>query len=321
MADYDRTAPLRDGSVKPDGIALAYHVSPPSETFWRMLKFDEFPVSEMSLSSLLIARAQGRAWSALPVFPFRSFFHTLVLVGADSAIRRPADLAGKRFGLPEYQVTAALWTRGVLEHEFGVPPSAIRWYVERKPALSHGGVTGFAAPVGVSVEPIPEGESLGSMLTSGRLDAIMASPYPGMKSRLNDSDLLQLAQSPRARLLFPDPVAEGIRYYEKYGFSHLNHVVIVQDLILHEHPWVASSLFAAFAEAKQKSYQDIARLLRSSLLFAFGHLQAQRRLFGDDAYPYGLESNRDALETLAGYAFEQGLLPERPDLDATFVCP
>src|SRR5262249_54792259 len=120
MADYDRTAALRDGSIAPAGIELAYLVSAPSATFWRMLKFDEFDVAEMSLSSFLIAKARGRAWTALPVFPFRAFFHTYVFVRADSAIAAPADLAGARFGLPEYQMTAAVWTRGALEHDFGV---------------------------------------------------------------------------------------------------------------------------------------------------------------------------------------------------------
>src|SRR4051812_40334967 len=122
MADYDRTAALRSGAVKPDGIALRYLISPPSETFWRMLKFNEFDVSEMSISSMLISRSQGHAWTAIPVFPYRAFFHTNVMVRADSGIRGPEDLAGKRFGVPEYQVTAAVWVRGALQHDFGVPP-------------------------------------------------------------------------------------------------------------------------------------------------------------------------------------------------------
>jgi 4,5-dihydroxyphthalate decarboxylase len=319
MADYDKTAALRDGSIKPARINLTYVVSPPSETFWRMLKFDEFDASEMSLSSFLIARGRGRPWTAIPIFPFRAFFHTLIFVNGEAPISRPADLVGKRFGVPEYQVTAAVWTRGVLQHEFQVPPSAIRWVVERRRSLSHGGETGFEPPAGVSVEPIPEGETLFSLLTSGKLDAVMPSPFPGMKSMLNQTDLLQLARSPRVRLLFPDPVAEGVRYYRKNGFSHVNHTVIIQDAVLQRHPWAASSLFQAFSHAKRVCYANIDSLLRSSLVSAFGHLDAQRRIFGDDPYPYGVRDNRTALQTLADYAFEQGLIPRPVAIEEVFA--
>jgi 4,5-dihydroxyphthalate decarboxylase len=319
MVDYDRTAPLRDGSVKPAGIDLTYLVSPPSETFWRMLKFDEFDVAEMSLSSFLIAKAQGRAWTAIPVFPFRAFFHTYVFVRADSGITRPSELTGKRFGLPEYQMTAALWTRGALQHDFRVPPSAIKWHVERPRALSHGGQTGFKAPKGVSIEQVADGKTLMSLLERGKLDAVMSSPYAGMESVLNKTDLLHLSRSPHLRLLFSDPAAESARYFKKHGFSHLNHTVVVQDRILRKHPWVALSLFRAFEKAKQECYAKLHHLLRSSLMPAFGVLEAQRRLYGDDPFPYGMRANRKALETLASYSHEQGLTRTRLTIDELFV--
>lgn len=319
MADYDRTAALRTGSVKPEGITLRYLVSPPSETFWRMLKFDEFDVSEMSMSSFQIARPQGKAWTAIPVFPYRTYFHTNIFVRADSTIRRPEDLAGKRFGLPEYQMTAAVWMRGALEHEFGVPPSAVKWFVERKPGMSHGGATGFTPPAGVSVEPLPDGETLRSALEKGLIDALNGSPYPGMKSMLNATDLLQLSRAGAFRLLFDDPVAEGVRYFRKNGFSHINHTVVVQNRILDAHPWAALSLYNAFTLAKLEAFASIDRLLRSSLVGAFGHLDAQRRVYGDDPYPYGLKKNREALQALATYMLEQGLVSEPVVVDDIFA--
>jgi len=319
MADYDRTAALLDGSVKPAGINLRYLISPPSETFWRMLKFEEFDAAEMSLSSLLIARAQGRAWTAIPVFPFRAFFHTYVFVRADSKIRQPSDLAGARFGLPEYQMTAAVWVRGALQHDFGVAPSAIRWLVERSPSMSHGGQTGFKAPAGVSIERVPDGETLLSLLTRGELDAVMASPYPGMTSMLNKTRLTDLTRSPHVRLLFEDAVAEGVRSFRAHGFSHINHTVVVQNRVLDRHPWVALNLLRAFIEAKQEAYAKIGSLHRSSLMAAFGVFEAQRRTFGDDPFPYGLAANRGALNTLADYMVEQGLLHELPVVDALFA--
>ena len=319
MADYDRTAALLDGSVKPAGINLRYLISPPSETFWRMLKFDEFDAAEMSLSSFLIARAQGRAWTAIPVFPFRAFFHTYVFVRADSNIRQPSDLAGARFGLPEYQMTAAVWVRGALQHDFGVASSEIRWHLERSPSMSHGGQTGFKAPDGVSITRVPDGETLLSLLARGELDAVMASPYPGMTSMLNKTRLTDLSRSPHVRLLFEDPVAEGVRFFGTHGFSHINHTVVVQDRVLNRHPWVALNLVKAFIEAKQTAYAKIGSLHRSSLMAAFGVFEAQRRTFGDDPFPYGIAVNRQALHTLADYMVEQGLLRERPVVDDLFA--
>lgn len=319
MADYDRTAALRDGSVKPAGINLRCLVSPPSETFWRMLKFDEFDAAEMSLSSFLIAKAQGRAWTAIPVFPFRAFFHTHVFVRADSKIHQPSDLAGARFGLPEYQMTAAVWVRGTLQHDFGVAPSAIRWHLERSSSMSHGGQTGFTPPEGVSITRVADGESLFSALTRGELDAVMPSPYPGMTSMLNGTSLTDLSRSPHVRLLFEDPVAEGVRSFRTHGFSHINHTVVIQDRVLQRYPWVALNLVKAFNEAKQAAYARIGSLYRSSLMAAFGVLEAQRRTFGDDPFPYGLPANRLALQTLADYVFEQGLVRERPMIDALFA--
>jgi len=319
MADYDRTAALRDGSIRPSGIELTYLVSAPSETFWRMLKFDEFDVAEMSLSSFLIAKAQGRAWTALPVFPFRGFFHTYVFVRADSAIAAPADLAGARFGLPEYQMTAAVWTRGVLEHDFGVAPSAVRWTVERTRPLSHGGQTGFAPPAGVAIEQAPDGETLLALLERGAIDAVMPSPYAGMSSMLNRTDLMQLARSPKARLLFADPLAESARYFQAHGFSHINHTVVVQDRVLQQQPWVAVSLFRAFEQAKQAAYGRRDALLRASLMPGFALLEYQRRTFGDDPFPYGLRANRSALAALVSHAREQGLVASRAGVDELFA--
>jgi 4,5-dihydroxyphthalate decarboxylase len=319
MAEYDKTLPLAEGLVKPAGIDLRYVVSPPSETFWRMLKFDEFDAAEMSLATYMIARARGRRWIAIPVFPFRAFFHTLVVVRAGAGIDRPGDLAGKRVGLPEYQMTAAVWMRGVLQHHFGVPPTAVKWVVERRAALSHGGQTGFTPPPGVEVAHAPDGETLGSLIAAGRLDAVMCSPFPGLRSMLNATDLLRLVRLPGVRWLFEDPVAEGVRYYRESGFSHINHTVVVQERLLERHPWVALNLYQAFVRAKEDNARRLDRLLRSSLVFAFAHLETERRLFGDDPYPYGLAANRPALETLASYMVEQGLLAEPVAVDTLFA--
>lgn len=319
MADYDRTAPLITGEVKPEGIALRYVISPPSETFWRMLKFGEFDLSEMSMSSFLISLQNGRKWKAIPVFPFRSFFHTNIFVNRNSGIRTPEDLEGKRFGLPEYQVTAALWMRGTLEHEFGVKSEKIKWFVERQRTLSHGGETGFHPPSGVSIEQIPESNTIADLLEEGKLDAIMPSPYPGMKSMLNKSDYLKFTNSERITPLFEDSLSEGKRYFRKNGFSHINHTVIIQEEILKEHKWVPLNLIKAFQEAKELAYERSDHLLRSSLLFAYNYLRQERNVFGDDPYPYGFQVNKKAISTLIEYSLEQGLTQRTIEPEDLFV--
>ena len=156
MGSNDRSRPVLDGSIKPDGIELTCTAAHPSEIFWRQLHFQEFDVSEMSLSSLLMAMAHGnRDWIALPIFTSRRFFHTWSWVRTDRGIEKPQDLKGKRVGVPEYQQTAALWSRGVLKHEFGVEPEDIEWWMERTEERSHGGATGFQPPAGIRFNRIP----------------------------------------------------------------------------------------------------------------------------------------------------------------------
>src|SRR6202158_3588585 len=144
LSDNERTRPLPEGLVVPQGIKLVPTMVHPSEMFWRQLKFAEFDVSEMSMSSLVISTARGPTpWVALPVFTTREFFHTRILVRSDAGIAAPADLSGKRVGVPEYQQPAAIWGRGTLENEFGVRPRDIEFFMERVADKSHGGATGF----------------------------------------------------------------------------------------------------------------------------------------------------------------------------------
>src|SRR6266536_2595062 len=174
MGANDRSRPVLDGAVEPGGIDLTCTVAHPSEIFWRQLHFQEFDVSEMSLSSLLMAMAGGnRDWVGIPVFTSRRFFHTGIWVRADRGIEKPEDLKGKKVGVPEYQQTAALWARGVLQHEFGVNPQDIEWWMERTEDRSHGGATGFKPPEGIRLNRIPPEKSIGSMMLSGELDATL----------------------------------------------------------------------------------------------------------------------------------------------------
>src|SRR3989441_9998052 len=172
MAANPRTWPVLDGRVQPDGIDLIPTRVHPSELFWRQLRFADFDASEMSFSSLIMARSKGdERWVGVPVFTTRKFYHAAILVRRDAGIEAPADLKGKRVGVPEYQQTAALWSRGVLQHEVGVSPKDVEWHMERTPERSHGGATGFQPPTGVKGNQSPPEKSIGSMLLAGELDA------------------------------------------------------------------------------------------------------------------------------------------------------
>ena len=180
-----RTWPIIDGRVKPNGIDFAKTVLGPAEMFWRQLSFAEFDVSEMSMSELMMIRDRGDdRFVGIPVFTTRRFYHTGILVRKDAGIASPADLEGKRVGVPEYVQTSALWTRGVLENEFGVAPKDMTFFMERVPARSHAGAIGFKTPAGVTINQIPPEKSIASMLLTGELDACMSyNPKQGRPHR------------------------------------------------------------------------------------------------------------------------------------------
>ncbi len=317
IADYDRVAALSDGTVAVDGVDLNVHHLAPSETFFRMLKDDEFDVSEMSLSSFLIAREQGKDWTAIPVFPYRTGFHVNVYVRDDGPVQTPADLHGRRFGLTEYQVTAALWTRGVLQHDFGLDLRHVEWCIERSASLSHGGETGFTPPSGIHITDLG-GATLADRLAAGALEAVLPSPYPGMASRLNRTDAGDLGSMPGVRRLFPDPVGEVDRYYADHGFLHMNHTVVVQTRHVRDDPTLPMRLYDAFSRAKQVAYDSLDRIRRSSLVHGGLMLERQRRTYGDDPFPYGVAANVEVLETLVRFSVEQGLIGSTPRITELF---
>jgi 4,5-dihydroxyphthalate decarboxylase len=316
MGANDRSRPVLNGSVQPDGIDLTCTVAHPSEIFWRQLKFQEFDVSEMSLSSLLMAVANGNTdWVGLPIFTSRRFFHTGVWIRTDRGIEKPEDLKGKRVGVPEYQQTAALWSRGVLKHEFGVDPQDIEWWMERTEERSHGGATGFQPPPGVRFNRIPGDDSIGNMLMDGRLDATLLYLTD---NNLVDRSRITLEGNPEFRLLFPDPTAEGRRYYQKTGIFPINHGMVVRRSIYEQNPWVVLNIFNAFRKAKD----DVAARTRDMVAthFDLGLLPVDaKKALATDTYPYGVKSNKLVLETVTEYSHEQGLTPRKVSLDEVFA--
>ncbi len=315
LSDNERTHPLIEGRVSPQGIALIPTMVHPSEMFWRQLRFAEFDISEMSMSSLIIAASRGDSrWVAIPVFTMRKFFHTSIIVRKDSGITTPAELRGKRIGVPEYQQTWAIWSRGVLQHEFGVHAREIEWFMERNPDKSHGGATGFAAPAGVRVNQIPPTTSMGEMLVRGELDGAL---HYLQEKNLVDRSTVDV--SGVTRDLFPDPAAEGRRFYAKTGLFPINHTVVIKRALLESQPWVALNLYHAFVAAKE----EITRSAQSHLRWYFeaGLLDAgvKRTLAEQDPLAYGFKAARPVLETITQYVHEQGLSARRVGLEELFA--
>ena len=207
ISSNPRTWPIIDGRAKPDGIDFAITVLGPAEMFWRQLRFAEFDVSEMSMSELMMIRGRSdERFVGLPVFTTRRFYHTSVLVRKDAGIAGPADLKGKRVGVPEYVQTSALWTRGVLESEFSITAREMTFFMERMPARSHGAAIGFKAPPGVTINQIPPEKSIASMMLARELDACMS--YIGHPNLIDRSDI-DLLRHPDIKPLFEDPATAG----------------------------------------------------------------------------------------------------------------
>jgi 4,5-dihydroxyphthalate decarboxylase len=312
-----RTWPIIDGRAKVDGIDFTKTVLGPAEMFWRQLSFAEFDVSEISMSELMMIRSRGDdRFTGIPVFTTRRFYHAMMLVRKDAGIAGPADLKGKRVGVPEYVQTAALWTRGILESEFGITPKDMSFFMERMPARSHAGAIGFKAPPGVTINQIPPEKSIGSMMLSGELDACMA--YFGANPGLIDRSVVDLGHHPDIRPLFQDPAAEGIRYLKKTGIYPINHGMALKRTVFERNPWVVLNILKAFNDAN-----DIAEAERRE--HAAYHLETgivppdYRKALSTRIISYGLKANRATLEMAAQYSNQQGLTQRVMRMDEVFA--
>lgn len=311
-----RMDPILRGAVSPEGIELAAEQVHPADLFWRQFQDQEFDVSEMSLSSLLVAISRGvRDWVALPVFPRREFFHLRIMVREGAGIDRPEDLRGRRVGVPEYQQTAALWSRGVLQHEFGVADRDMEWFMERGSTGSHAEALAVRPPDGVTVHQIPGDDSMAAMFAEGRLDASLL--FIEEPTLLDRSSMTRTGSPGIARPLFPNPHEEARRYFAKTGLWHINHCVVVRRSLAESHPWVITSLFDAFEAARAQAHARARSLLEA--LWHTGVISMVSPTLDMDPFAYGLAANRGVLETLAAYSAEQGLTDALVPMKAIFA--
>jgi 4,5-dihydroxyphthalate decarboxylase len=312
-----RTWPVIDGRVKVDGIDFVQTVLGPAEIFWRQLRFAEFDVSEMSMSELMMIRARGdERFIGIPVFTTRRFYHTGISVRKEAKIDSPAGLKGKRIGVPEYIQTSALWTRGVLENEFGVAAKDMTFFMERLPARSHGGAIGFKPPPGVTINQIPLEKSIGSMVLSGELDGCMS--YIPKHSDPMDRSSADLAKHPDIKPLFADSAAEGMRYYGKTGIFPINHGMVVKRSVFEQSPWVVLNILKAFNEANDiadaERREHVAYHLETGLV-----PPEYRNALATRIVRHGIGANRATLETAAKHSNQQGLTPRVMTMEELFA--
>jgi 4,5-dihydroxyphthalate decarboxylase len=310
--DYDRTRALMDGTVTPDGIELVYLNQPVEETFFRMMRYREFDCSEMSLSSYVASlQMENPPFIAIPVFPSRFFRHSCIFVSAKSGIRKPEDLKGKRIGVPEYQMTAPVWIRGILSDDYGVKVTEVEHFSGGEEEPGRDEKLKINLPGEIKLRPIGSNQTLSRMIAEGELDALVTARAPSTFYKEPD----------KVKRLFPDYVEVEKAYYRRTRIFPPMHTVVVRRDVYAAHPWVAQSLYKAFTEAKTKAYAlyNQTAALPAMVPWLVAELEEARREMGEDWWPYGLEPNRKALETFLRYHHEQGLSRRRFNPDELFA--
>ena len=305
--NYDRTMPLIDGRVGVEGCNVAPVVLPTEQLFPRAFQRQEFDVSELSVSSYLLQMSRGECdYVAIPVFPSRSFRHACIYVRNDRAIETPKDLEGKIVGVPEYQMTLALWLRGILQDVYGVDFRALKYRTGGTNAAGRKERLPLRLPPEIDSRPIPEDKCLNDLLLSGELDAVMTPAPP----------LAFSEGSPLVRRLFADADVVERDYYRQTGFFPIMHVVGVRRSLAERHPWLPVNLFKAFVEAKALAMKELDAIARGNanritLPWFAAEWEATRAFMGRNFWPYGVAPNRAELEALCRYSVEQHL-SERP---------
>jgi 4,5-dihydroxyphthalate decarboxylase len=294
--DYDHTRALADGTVAPQGVSLkCQHISPPSQIFLRMLNDEEFDCSEMSLSNYLIALGhEDKRFIALPVFPSRVFRHSYLWINTKAGIGKPADLKGKRVGIADYSMTALLFVRGLLQHEYGVAAQDIHWFRRRKEHVA------IQYPPGIRIESIGPDETLDDLLEAGKLDAVALTSAPRAFRQ----------GAPQVARLFADPRSVEADYFRRTKIFPIMHTVVLKRSVYEKNPWLAAALTQAFQKAKAQALARFDEGLYPSpwqnLDFEYAH-----NVMGPDLYPYGVKANLPTIEAATIYSQEQGLSPRK----------
>jgi 4,5-dihydroxyphthalate decarboxylase len=309
--NYDRTRAIRDGTVKVEGCEVTYLPLYPEEIFHRAFKFQEFDISELSFSSYIRTVAAGTsAYIGVPAFVSRIFRHSGIYIRKGSGIEKPQDLRGKRIGVPEYQITAVVWMRGLLQHEYGVAPSEIHWRSGGQEQPGRHERTPLKTIPGLDLQPIGDDRTLVGMLRAGELDALFTARAPSSF----------LAGEPHIARLFPNTRAAEQAYYKKTRLFPIMHLVGIRKTLAEKYPWLATSVYKAFCEAKARAMIDLrdVNALMVSLPWLEAETQETSAIMGEDFWKYGVAENLPEIEALTQYIHEQGLADRKVNVEELF---
>lgn len=300
IGNYDRMRPLVDGDVQIDGVDPVFMLHEPEEIFFRAFRHADFDITELSMSSYTVKTANGDCpYIGVPVFPSRAFRHSSIYVRTDRGIKTPADLKGKRVGVPEYQLTANVWVRLFLEEDYGLKPKDVTWYRGGYEEVGRVEKINLNLTDGVQVHNIPADETLSNMLATGELDAVIGPRAPSCFTNGN----------PNVGYLFADPMAEAKAWYERTSLFPIMHLLGIRKTLVEQHPWLPFSVFKAFEKSKQEA---LVRLTDTSatkvtLPFVEDQLRAARLLMGHDFWSYGFAENKHTLERFLKQHHAEGL--------------
>jgi 4,5-dihydroxyphthalate decarboxylase len=299
VGNYDRVRPLFDGAVQIDGVDPVFMMLPPEEIFFRAFRGQDFDICELSMSSFTVKTAAGNCpYVGVPAYVSRAFRHNSIWVRTDR-IKSPADLKGKRVGLPEYQLTACVWARIILEEDYGVKPSDVTWV---RGGIEHAGRPEkimIKLPDDVRMEDAPEGATISQLLERGEIDGFIAPRVPSLAGR----------KSPNVGMLFADPIAAGKDYFKRTGIFPIMHVTGIRRELVEKHPWLPAAVFKAFSQSKEKCLEALedTAATKVTLPFVEDQLRLAREFMGHDFWSYGLEPNRKVLETFLRFHHNEGL--------------
>ncbi|SFQ00409.1 ABC transporter substrate-binding protein [Tranquillimonas alkanivorans] len=311
MGNYDRTRAIVDGRVKIDGVDPVPMLLSPEEMFFRAFRHQAFDISELSLSSYSISVARGEPhYVAIPVFLSRAFRHTSVYIRTDRGIERPEDLKGKRIGIAEYQLSANVWVRGILEEDFGVKPSDVTWVRGGMDTPGRPEKIKVDLPENVAVEAAPEGATLNAMLAEGEIDGFIGPRWPRCFAEGH----------PHVGRLFSDSVGAAEDFYKRTKIFPIMHVLGIRRSLAEVHPWLPGALLKAFSESKrlaQDALQDTSAT-KVTMPFVEDNLNRAQALMGSDPWTYGVAGNAHVLDRFLDYHHAQGLSPRRVQVDELF---
>jgi 4,5-dihydroxyphthalate decarboxylase len=304
VGNYDRMRPLVDGEVQIDGVDPVFMLQEPEEIFFRAFRHADYDICELSLSSYSVKTAAGISpYIAVPVFPSKAFRHTSVYVRTDAGINEPKDLKGKRIGVPEYQLTANVWVRLILEEEYGVKPSDVTWVRGGYEDPTRVEKITLQLPPDVRLENAPEGKTISGMLEAGEIDAVIGPRAPSCFDRGH----------PQIRYLFEDPHAAAADWYRRTSLFPIMHTLGIRKELAQRHPWLPGAVTKAFEKSKAVA---LARLgdtsaTKVTLPFVEDQLRAARKLMGDDFWSYGFAANEQVLNRFLAQHHAEGLSSRR----------